>query len=43
MLNGLIGGFNAQSNGPGNGSTPPPGTPTITVLEPRPGPDEPRS
>jgi regulator of protease activity HflC (stomatin/prohibitin superfamily) len=43
MLNGLIGGFNANSSGPGNGSTPPPGTPTITVLEPRPGSDEPRS
>ena len=43
MLNGLIGGFNAKSDGPGNGSTPPPGTPTITVLEPRPSPDEPRS
>jgi regulator of protease activity HflC (stomatin/prohibitin superfamily) len=43
MLNGLIGGFNTKNDGPGNGSTPPPGTPTITVLEPRPGPDEPRS
>ena len=42
MLNGLIGGFNAKSRH-GNGSTPPPGTPTITILEPRPGPDEPRS
>jgi regulator of protease activity HflC (stomatin/prohibitin superfamily) len=43
MLNGLIGGFNAKSDGPSNGSTPPVGTPTITVLEPRPSPDEPRS
>ena len=44
MLNGLIGGFTGTSNGSGSGNTgtPPPGVPTITVLEPRPGPDEPR-
>ena len=42
MLNGLIGGFTGNGNGSGAGSTPPSGTPTITVLEPRPGPDEPR-
>jgi regulator of protease activity HflC (stomatin/prohibitin superfamily) len=44
MLNGLIGGFtgNGSGNGNGNGSKPPASTPTITVLEPRPGPDEPR-
>ena len=43
MLNGLIGGFTGKSDGNGNDGTPPPGTPTITVLEPRPGSDEPRS
>ena len=43
MLNGLIGGFTGNGNGSGASSTPPPGTPTITVLEPRQSPDEPRS
>ncbi|MFN8677972.1 MAG: slipin family protein [Thermomicrobiales bacterium] len=42
MLNGLIGGFTGTNNGPGAGSAPT-SAPTITVLEPRPGPDEPRS
>ena len=42
MLNGLIGGFTGHGNGSGASSTLP-GTPTITVLEPRQSPDEPRS
>ena len=42
MLNGLIGGFTGNGNGSGASSTLP-GTPTITVLEPRQSPDEPRS
>ena len=42
MLNGLICGFTGNGNGSGASSTLP-GTPTITVLEPRQSPDEPRS
>jgi regulator of protease activity HflC (stomatin/prohibitin superfamily) len=42
MLNGLIGGFSGGGGSNGNTPNPPAGTPTITVLEPRPGPDEPR-
>lgn len=40
MLNGLIGGLSGNTGGQ-NG--PAPTTPTITVLEPRPSPDEPRT
>ena len=41
MLNGLIGGLSGNTGGNPNG--PAPTTPTITVLEPRPSPDEPRT
>lgn len=43
MLNGLIGGFTGNSGGNGANGGSPSGVPTITVLEPRPGPDDPRS